>query len=327
MSNVVRALDALNVKYLLTIGGDDTLFSARRVSEAVQGRISVVHVPKTIDNDLPLPPGVPTFGYETARAVGADLVCNLLEDARTSSRWYFVIAMGRAAGFLGLGMYMSAGASLALIPEEFPHGTPFKKVVDIIETAIIKRLALKKDYGVAVISEGVAERLNPDDLTFLKEIGRDEHGNLKLADLPFGKVLKDEVGQRLKGKSIKMKIIEKDIGFELRSSAPVAYDREYTKNLGISGVRFLLGGGTDGMMTFYDGKSQALPFTEIMDTETGRTQTRTVDVTSDYYINALNCMDRLKDEDLKNGHRCEEIAAVAGMSAQEFIDKFSYLLK
>jgi 6-phosphofructokinase len=326
MNNIIRALDALKVKYLLTIGGDDTSFSARRVSDVAQGRISVVHVPKTIDNDLPLPLGVPTFGYETARQLGAALVGNLLEDARASTRWYFVIAMGRAAGFLGLGMFMSSGASVALIPEEFPHGTSFQRVVDIIETSVIKRLILNKDYGVAIISEGVAERLNPDEFAFIKDIGRDEHGNLKLADAPLGTLLKEEVGKRLKDKGIKMKIIEKDIGFELRSSAPNAFDREYTKNLGISAVRFLYEGGTEAMMTFYEGMSRGVPFSEIMNPETGRTQTRTVDVTSDYYINAMSAMDRLKDDDFKNGQRCKALAAVTGMSEKEFIDRFSYLI-
>jgi 6-phosphofructokinase 1 len=56
-----------------------------------------VHVPKTIDNDLPLPEHIPTFGFQTARHVGAELVRNLMEDARSTRRWYIVVAMGRQA--------------------------------------------------------------------------------------------------------------------------------------------------------------------------------------------------------------------------------------
>ena len=67
LKRCVESLDALDIDRLITIGGDDTAFSAKCVSDASRGRIQVVHVPKTIDNDLPLPDGVPTFGYETAR--------------------------------------------------------------------------------------------------------------------------------------------------------------------------------------------------------------------------------------------------------------------
>ena len=62
------------------------------------GRMRVVHVPKTIDNDLFLPDDVDTFGFQTARHYGADIVKNLMVDAKTTSRWYFVVAMGRRPG-------------------------------------------------------------------------------------------------------------------------------------------------------------------------------------------------------------------------------------
>ena len=78
-----------------------------------------MHVPKTIDNDLDLPHDICTFGFQTARAVGVGVVHNLMVDAKTTSRWYFVIAMGRKAGHLALGIGKAAGATLTLIPEEF----------------------------------------------------------------------------------------------------------------------------------------------------------------------------------------------------------------
>jgi 6-phosphofructokinase len=70
--------------------------------------IRVVHVPKTIDNDLDLPAHVDTFGFQTARHYGVEIVKNLMVDARTTSRWYFVIAMGRKAGHLALGIGKAA---------------------------------------------------------------------------------------------------------------------------------------------------------------------------------------------------------------------------
>ena len=76
-------------------------------------------MPKTIDNDLPLPDSTPTFGFETARHVGVGIVRNLAEDARTTSRWYVIVSMGRAAGHLALGIGKAAAATLTIIPEEF----------------------------------------------------------------------------------------------------------------------------------------------------------------------------------------------------------------
>src|SRR5258705_8907167 len=70
LANVVKSLAALGIDHLITIGGDDTASSSSRVAAEAGGRIRVAHVPKTIDNDLPLPAGGPTFGVETARQHG-----------------------------------------------------------------------------------------------------------------------------------------------------------------------------------------------------------------------------------------------------------------
>src|SRR5262249_24499309 len=84
LENVVISLLRLNVSMLLTIGGDDTVFSALKLEEHAGGRISVAHVPKTIDNDLDLPAHVDTFGYQTARHYGVEIVKNLMVDAKTT---------------------------------------------------------------------------------------------------------------------------------------------------------------------------------------------------------------------------------------------------
>ncbi len=158
----------MGVRYLLCIGGDDTTFGAAKIAEASRGRIGVVTVPKTIDNDLPLPDNAPTFGFETARAVGAGIVESLMEDARTTGRWYLAVSMGRKSGALALGMCKSAGATLAVIPEEFhPTTLELNLVVDTIVGSIIKRMAWGRDDGVALVAEGIAEKLDPGMLAKL----------------------------------------------------------------------------------------------------------------------------------------------------------------
>ena len=149
-------------RMLITIGGDDTAFSAMKLEEQASGRIRVVHVPKTIDNDLDLPPHVDTFGFQTARHIGVEIVKNLMVDAKTTSRWYFVIAMGRKAGHLALGIGKAAGATLTLIPEEFAQPpVRLKTVVDTLVGAIIKRLSYGRRDGVAVIAEGLVLEHRP----------------------------------------------------------------------------------------------------------------------------------------------------------------------
>jgi 6-phosphofructokinase 1 len=117
MHNVLDVLNKLDVTALVTIGGDDTAFSASHVYRRGAGSIRVAHVPKTIDNDLPLPGSTPTFGFETARHYGVQLLRNLTEDARTTSRWYIIISMGRAAGHLALGIGKAGAATITIIPE------------------------------------------------------------------------------------------------------------------------------------------------------------------------------------------------------------------
>ncbi len=96
LENTVISLLRLNVSQLITIGDDDTAFSAMKLEEKAGGCIRVVHVPKTIDNDLDLP-HYGTRPFQTARHYGVEIVKNLMVDARRRRAGYFVIAMGRKA--------------------------------------------------------------------------------------------------------------------------------------------------------------------------------------------------------------------------------------
>ena len=130
------------------------------MAHALGGQLAIVHVPKTIDNDLPLPVGVPTYGFTTAIDVGKDLVRNLMKDAATTDKWFFVTIMGRHAGHLALGIGSAAGATLTVIGEEFPEGAvALDQIADILEGAIIKRRARGQEHGVALLAEGLIERL------------------------------------------------------------------------------------------------------------------------------------------------------------------------
>jgi 6-phosphofructokinase 1 len=328
LENTVISLLRLNVAQLITIGGDDTAYSAMKLEQKAGGRIQVVHVPKTIDNDLDLPPYVDTFGFQTARHIGVDIVKNLMVDAKTTSRWYFVIAMGRKAGHLALGIGKAAGATLTLIPEEFPGpNTPLKKLVDTLVGAIIKRLSYGRRDGVAILAEGLVLSIDPKDLAQLEDVERDSHGNVRIAEVNIGEILKSLVQARLKQFGIKTTIVAKNIGYELRCADPIPLDMEYTRDLGYCATKFLLSGGNAAMISMQGGHFVAIPFAQLLDPDTGRARIRVVDTRSTRYAIARRYMIRLRRDDFEDPHELAKFAATAGLSLDQFRKQFAYLIE
>lgn len=323
LDNVLSALSRLGITRLVTIGGDDTAFSALKLDERSAGRLQIVHVPKTIDNDLDLPYGIPTFGFQTARHVGVELVKNLMVDAHTTSRWYFVVTMGRKAGHLALGIGKAVGATLTVIPEEFrERPVKLQRLIDVLIGSIIKRLSSGRVDGVAVLAEGLVEMLDPRDLGGLEHVERDEHGHLRLADVDIGDVLRREVMKGLTAMGLSITIVAKNIGYELRCADPIPYDIEYTRDLGYCAAQFLLDGGTAAMVSIQRGRFTPIPFTQMVDPASGRAKVRMVDITSQSYQIARQYMIRLSGRDFKNSVALERCAALAGMSPDQFRKRF-----
>ncbi|HQJ46623.1 MAG: 6-phosphofructokinase [Ignavibacteriales bacterium UTCHB2] len=328
LENTVISLLRLNVDKLITIGGDDTAYSALKVNEMASGRIKVVHVPKTIDNDLDLPHGIPTFGFHTARHIGVELVKNLMVDAQTTSRWYFVVSMGRKAGHLALGIGKATGATLTLIPEEFSNKKiKLSHMVDILVGAIIKRLSYGKPDGVAIIAEGLVEHLDTSDLDSLVEVERDAHDNIRIAEINFGEILKAKVQEKLKEFGIKSTIVAKNIGYELRCADPIPFDMEYTRDLGFSAAQFILSDGSGAMVSIQNGMFVPMYFKDIIDPATMKTRVRMVDPTSESFYIARHYMLRLNQADFDDPHELAKLAATAGISIEAFKQRFGYLIE
>ena len=308
LAQVVASLKTLGIRYLVTIGGDDTMYAASQVAKASAGEIRVCHVPKTIDNDLPLPGETPTFGFETARQYGFEIVHNLMEDSRTTGRWYFVVVMGRTAGHLTLGVGKAAGATLAVIPEEFPGPVHLETIGDILEGAILKRQALwARNDGVALIAEGLLERMPEQELTAIDgvQIQRDSYGHLRLAELDLAYILKIFVERRFAARGQNLTIVHKTVGYELRCAPPIAFDCDYVKTLGYGAVEFLLNPTAmtatfDGaLVCIVNGELQYLKFEDLLDAKTKKTSVRSVDITKPSYKVAREYMIRLEREDFE----------------------------
>ena len=328
LENVVSALRRLGVTQLVTIGGDDTAFSAMKVAERAGGSIRVVHVPKTIDNDLDLGPEADTFGYQTARHIGVDLVKNLMVDARTTSRWYFVVAMGRKAGHLALGIGKAAGATLTLIPEEFPKDTTaLTALVDTLAGAIIKRRAEGRSDGVAILAEGLADSIPEEERRKFGTIEYDDHGHVRLSEIDIGDGLKKATARRLEALGVKAVIGAKNIGYELRCADPIPFDMEYTRDLGYCAAKYLFSGGNAAMVSLRGGHFMPIPFAQMLDPVTGRTRVRLVDLHSTRYAIARRYMIRLRRDDFADPAAVARFAAVAHMTPDDFRRQFAYLVE
>jgi 6-phosphofructokinase 1 len=328
LDNCIRTLKSMGVDKLISIGGDDTAFSAMTLAKHSGGSLRVVHVPKTIDNDLELPEGIPTFGYQTARHVGVNIVRDLLTDARTTSRWYFVVAMGRKAGHLALGIGKAAGATLTVIPEEF--GTKMLtlgNIVDVVAGAIVKRRAYGRPDGVAVLAEGLVEHLDPDELSRFADVERDEHDHIRLSEVNFGDLMKHRVRERMKALGLDLSFVTKDIGYELRSCDPIPFDMEYTRDLGYCAAKFLLEGGSGAMVTILNGHFKPMRFEDMLDPATGRTRVRMVDVDTEHYKIARRYMLRLRRDDFTNHDELSRLAAAANLEVEAFRSQFEYLVR
>jgi len=328
VSLALGRLRELGISCLLTIGGDDTALSARFLSEAAGGRLRVVHVPKTIDNDLPLPQNQPTFGFSTARMVGAQLLKNLMTDSQTTGRWYIIGTMGRNAGWLAMSIGAAAGATITLIPEEFTRHSTVQSIVDVLEGAILKRVVLGRCDGVAVIAEGLAFRLGDrEELGRLlgHEVPMDSAGHLRLSEVPLLELLKQELQGRFKARGENLPLVTHNIGYELRSADPTPHDMAYCRALGFHSIRLFVDKAqpsTGVMVALVNGNLTTIDFHDIIDPVTNGTRTRRVNIDSDEYAVARAYQIRLERSDLEDPVMLAKLAVAAHMSPQEFHDRY-----
>ncbi len=327
-ARTAEGLEKLGIGMLITVGGDGTAMLASLIAEKLRGELRVVHVPKTIDNDIDLPHDVSTFGFQTARHIGVDLVKNLMVDAKTTSRWYYVVAQGRKAGHLALAIGKAVGATITLIPEEFTRGaTPMATIVDYLAGAFIKRMADGRVDGVAMLAEGLADCIIPEELAQHTEVPKDERGNIHLAELDLGRILSSAVQQRLKELGVKATLIPKEIGYEVRCADPIPFDMEYTRDLGYSAARYIIEGGTEAMVAMVNGRFLAIPFSDMRDPVTGNPKVRMVDIASDRFQIACAYMLRLKRDDFDNPKQLERLARTVKLSADEFRAEFQHVVE
>lgn len=327
VGRVLQNLRATGVDALLTIGGDDTALSARFVCDASGGAMRLVHVPKTIDNDLPLPHDVPTFGFSTARFLGTQIVMNLMRDSATTGRWYLCETMGRTSGWLALSIGLAAGAPLTLIPEEFEPDTKFRNILDVIDGAILKRRVSGRTDGVVVMAEGLAYVLgDKEELETLlgREVPVDAAGHPRLSEVDLARFVKAGLQERFRRRGEAIDLVDHELGYELRSADPTPFDMAYCRSLGYFSVHLLLDAKTPNgvMASLVNGNLQPIALHDMIDPLTNRTRTRVVDTTSDMYRVARAYMIRLEKDDLENPTMLAKLAKEAKLTPEEFRQQY-----
>jgi len=320
LENTVAALAKLKIDALVCIGGDDMIRSAAALER--RGTVKVVLVPKSVDDDLWLPQPLATLGYETARHTGVSIVKSLMEDAKTTGRWYLGVTMGRPTGHLTLGIGKAVSATCTIIPEEFPEGLiSLSDIADIIEGSIIKRRAMGKSYGVALLSEALVERFSPREVAELQDVDRDAQGNIRVTEIDLGRKVKNEVQMRLEPRGIKVTIVDKTIGYELRCAPPIPFDAEYARDLGYAAVVYLLKGGSGALVTIQGGEFTPIPFADALE-PSGAGRRRAVDVTTESYQVARKYMVRLGPRDFSDAAWVTALARAAGLAEDDFRARF-----
>ena len=278
-----------NIKLLVTVGGDDTASTANRIAKFLEAKkypIANIHVPKTIDNDLPLPKGTPTFGYESAKDKGAVIARAVYVDARTSGNWFVLAAMGRSAGHLAFGIGEACHYPMIVIPEMF-NKTPITidKIIRLMVSSIVKRRIVSMDYGAAVISEGVFHELSEAELSSCGiHFTYDAHGHPELGKVSKACFFSMLLDQRLAELKLNVQTRPVELGYEIRGQTPVAYDLTYCSELGI-GVYKLFSEGKTGCMVYVDGCGNVEPLylKDLQDPATGKILPRMVDISSDRF--------------------------------------------
>lgn len=324
LQHAIAALKKLEIEALVAIGGDDLVASALAIEQKSEGAIKVVQIPKSIDNDLPLPDPLVSLGYESARQTGVAVVSSLMEDAKTTGRWYLGVTMGRPTGHLTLGIGMAASVTCTIIPEEFPNQRiTLAEICDIVEGTIIKRRAMGKSHGVILLSEALSERFSEKEITDLETVDRDAQGNIRVAEIDLGRKVKSEVERRLEKRGIKPTIVDKTIGYELRCSRPIPLDEDLARDLGYAAVKHLQAGGSSALITMQNGEFTPMPLSDLFDQKTGKGQHRPVDVTTESYQVARDYMVRLNARDFSDDAWLETLAKTAAVDAQTFRSQFA----
>lgn len=288
--SVLQTLQKLQLDGLVFVGGDDTNTNAYHLSEFLKSHgcnCRIIGIPKTIDGDLKTDLIEISFGFDTACKVYSEMIGNICTDAMSSLKyWHFIKLMGRKASHVTLECALQTQPNVTFIGEEVEKKKfSLQDIVLLLVDTIEKRSSNGKNYGVALIPEGLIEFI-PEVKTLIQECNRflakgegvetltknskalfekfpeelqkqlledrDPHGNVQVSKIETEKLLSYLVQNELKKRNSKATFnpVHHFFGYEGRCSAPSIFDASYCYNLGISSAILIRDGLTAVMAGF-----------------------------------------------------------------------------
>ena len=327
ITNVNEALKFFHVRYLLVIGGCSLIGTAHLLFTGIDPQeMQVIFIPKTVDNDIVLPTDQSTFGFHSARAFGVQLVKNLAMDAKSAPKWFIVETMGRRTGHLALSIAEATGATLSVIPEDFGNRrVTLADICDVIEGAMLRKLADGENYGVCVLAEGL---INQMATASIQELYRDgfihysAEGMIALDEAELCRAVYHELKNRMTKRGISLRITPKKIGYELRSCKPSCVDAIHAQDLGAGAVDGFLAGHSNCVVAWNRGEIAFKSMHLMIDPTTGRFLPRKVDTKTQNYRIAKAYQAYIRAKDLEDKDLMRRIAEVAGCSEKEIVAQF-----
>lgn len=281
LAAVLAALKSLGVEGLVSIGGDDTLKTANYLYQyqkvlGEKNPVSVIHVPKTIDNDYD---GIDwTFGFMSAVNHISNSIRNLAADARSTNSFFIVEVMGRKAGWLTYASGIAGGAIRMLGREDVVASTlDLDALAEDLAGLMVERARHGKPYGVICVAEGLGEML-PDEL---KPRETDQHGHILLRKANIGDILTAKLEEVFRKKAKQENLDTPSIkavkeGYEGRCAEPTAFDKLLASQLGYGAYRAMIELGLTGYMVSVENQlsHKVVPFGDLIDHETLTTKIR-----------------------------------------------------
>ena len=247
---IVDCLERLNIAVLFVIGGDGTLRGAMKIADRVRergGRIAVVGIPKTIDNDIPYIDQ--SFGFQTAFAEATQSIRSAHVEAKASPNGVGLVKlMGRHSGFIACYAALAEpDANYVLIPE-----VPFVLDGPRGFLAHLARRVRERDHAVIVVAEGAGQDLVPAE-----EAGVDASGNKKLHDI--GLFLRRRITDHFAAEGLELNLKYIDPSYAIRSVAANPFDSVYCIRLAQNAVHAALAGRTEIVIGRWRGRYVHIP--------------------------------------------------------------------
>lgn len=246
VTEMVDTLERMNIGILFTIGGDGTLKGARAIAEEIAGRglkISVIGIPKTIDNDISYIHK--SFGFETAVTEASKVISSAHNEATGARNGVGLVKlMGRESGFIAAySVLADNNVNFCLVPE-----SPF--TLDGFLGALRERLE-RRGHAVIVVAEGAGQDLIP------KREDRDASGNVKLGDI--GIFLKEAIKRDFRERDIPLNLKYIDPSYTIRSVPATPHDSSFCLLLGHNAVHAAMSGRTSMVVGFWKNEFTHVP--------------------------------------------------------------------